>query len=165
MSSKSIPEDLDTFMDRLGLMPSFLRERFHALSAREAMQRGPNGYFAPVEQCWHLADLEREGFGVRIVRLLEERDPFFPDFDGDRIAEEREYAKRSLLEGLVAFEQARATNLSRLRAVRVDQWSRTGQQEGIGLVSLRDIPEQMLEHDAAHRSQIEEWWRARGSRA
>jgi len=165
MSSKSTPEDLGALMDRLGSMPSFLREHFQALSAREATQRGPSGDFAPVEQCWHLADLEREGFGVRITRLLQEKDPFFPDFEGDRIAEERQYAKRSLLEGLAAFEQARAINLSCLRAVRKDQWSRAGQQDGIGLVSLRDIPRQMLEHDAAHRSQIEEWWRARGSRA
>lgn len=47
-------------------MPAFLTERFAPLSAEEARVPGPDGGFSPVEQCWHLADLEREGFGTRI---------------------------------------------------------------------------------------------------
>src|SRR5262245_37131631 len=92
-------------------MGAFLRERFGSLSAEDARSPGPGGAFSPVEQVWHLADLEREGFGLRISRLRDESHPHLPDFDGGTIARERDYRSRSLAEGLAAFEAARAANL------------------------------------------------------
>ena len=151
-----------TLMDGLERMADFVAERFASISAEEAARSGPDEAFAPVEQCWHLADLEREGFGARIRRLLEEEDPFLPDFDGARLAREREYRSRSLEEGLSAFRNERAANLARLRAVEREQWTRAGRQEGVGRVALCDLPSMMAEHDAAHRAEIEAWGRARG---
>jgi hypothetical protein len=146
-------------------MPEFLAERFGALSAEEAATPGPDGSFAPVEQCWHLADLEREGYGVRIARLLGEQSPALPDFDGARVAEERRYRTLSLAAGLRAFASARRANLDALDAVGDDQWSRAGTQEGVGAVMLCDVPAMMAEHDASHRAEIEAWARARSGRA
>jgi len=75
-------------MRSLSAMPEYLYEQFDALSAEDA--RCPTRRaFSPVEQVWHLADLEREGFSVRIRRLRDEQAPRLPDFDGDRIARER----------------------------------------------------------------------------
>ena len=45
---------------------------------------------------WHLCDLEREGFGVRIRRLRDETTPHPPDFDGTRVAQQRDYRALSL---------------------------------------------------------------------
>ena len=39
-------------------MPRFLIETFGDLSGEAARRGGPDGTFSPVEQCWHLADLE-----------------------------------------------------------------------------------------------------------
>jgi hypothetical protein len=149
-------------MDGLEAMPGFLAERFASLSADEALHPGPDDAFSPVEQAWHLADLEREGFGIRIRRLLEEEDPFLPDFDGARLARERQYRSRSLAEGLAAFRSGREANLAALRRVEGDQWARAGTQEGVGRVALCDLPSMMAEHDEAHRAEIEAWGRARG---
>jgi hypothetical protein len=143
-------------------MPAFLEGALGALSADEAALRGPNGTFSPVEQCWHLADLEREGYGARIHRLLTEERPFLPDFEGDRIAEERRYRSLALAEGLRAFREARNATLARLRLVAAPEWDRTGRQEGVGEIALCDIPAMMAEHDAAHRREIEAWKRERG---
>jgi hypothetical protein len=63
------PEGQQQLLDDLASMSSFLAERFGALSEDEARLRDGDA-FSPVEQVWHLADLEREGFGVRIERLL-----------------------------------------------------------------------------------------------
>jgi hypothetical protein len=142
-------------------MPEFLAERFGALTAAEAAEPGPDGLFAPVEQCWHLADLEREGYGARIGRLLAEDAPALPDFDGARLARERAYRTLSLAEGLRAFAAARRANLAALDALSDAQWSRPGTQEGVGPVMLCDVPAMMAEHDAAHRDEIEAWTRAR----
>jgi len=56
-------------LQELDAMPKHLSERFASLPVGEAAVSGPGGGFSPVEQCWHLADLEREGFGVRLRRL------------------------------------------------------------------------------------------------
>ena len=154
-------EERRALMDGLEAMPAFLAERFAALSAEDAARPASDGAFSPVEQCWHLADLEREGFSARIRRLLEEEDPLLPDFDGARIARERQYRSRSLGEGLAAFQNGRAANLALLRTIRSEQWSRSGTQEGVGRVALCDLPAMMAEHDAAHRAEIEAWARDR----
>lgn len=141
----------------LETMPAFLAERLGSLPAEQATVPGPDGAFSPLEQCWHLADLEREGFAVRIRRLLDEDDPSLPDFDGARIARERRYTTRSLGEGIRAFREARAHNLAVLHALRGDQWSRGGTQEGVGRIALCDLPHMMAEHDASHRAEIATW--------
>ena len=153
-------DERQALMARLQAMPGFLAERFASLSTDDAMRPGPDEAFSPVEQCWHLADLEREGFGARIRRLLDEDDPFLPDFDGARLARERDYRSRSLEAGLSAFRAERSANLALLSTVASDQWSRAGRQEGVGRVALCDLPSMMAEHDASHRAEIEAWSQA-----
>ncbi len=145
----------------LQAMPDFLTGSFGDLSAEEARRGGPKGTFSPVEQCWHLADLESEGFGVRIRLLLREERPFLPDFDGARVARERSYGARFLVEGLQAFRSARESNLALLRSVPDEAWSRSGVQEGVGEVRLSDIPRLMHEHDASHKGEIVAWCQLR----
>jgi DinB superfamily len=110
-----------------------------------------------VEQVWHLADLEREGFELRIEKLLHECEPLLADFDGAAIATARHYCSLSLTAGLAAFREARQRNLARLRTVAAEAWTRSGQQQGVGKVSLCDMPSFMSQHDTAHRAEIAAW--------
>ena len=158
------PTDRAALLAELDRMPTFLEAAFAGLSSDEAAAPGPDGTFAPVAQCWHLADLEREGHGTRIRRLLEEAEPDLPDFDGARIARERNYAARSLAAGLAAFRAARGENVIALRALATDAWMRGGTQEGVGPIMLCDVPTMMAEHDAAHRDEIRAWQAARDPR-
>src|SRR5260370_33846040 len=96
----------------LSAMPDYLYEQFDSLTAEDARLPGPGGAFSPVEQVWHLADLEREGFGVRIRRLRDEQAPRLPDFDGARIAREPHYRSLSLLQALERFPLAPNPNLA-----------------------------------------------------
>lgn len=144
-------------MDSLTGMSQFLRQAFGSLPPEQALAPAADGAFSPVEQVWHLADLEREGFGLRIRRLLEETSPHLADFDGTRIAEERNYRARSLAEGLSAFAAARAANLALLRSLAPEAWTRGGTQDGVGPVSLCDIPVSMRQHDESHIAEIREW--------
>jgi hypothetical protein len=143
--------------ESLARMPEELHALFSPLSAEQARERRAGQAFSPVEQVWHLADLEREGFGRRIERLHGESNPHLADFDGDAIAAERDYRSRSLHEGLAAFAAARAANLARLAGISAADWERSGTQEGVGFVSLCDMPSFMSQHDAAHRAEIEAW--------
>jgi hypothetical protein len=153
--------DRETLFAQLAAMPEFLETTLGSLSDKEATAPGPDDSFAPVEQCWHLADLERDGYAVRIEKLLAESSPALADFDGARIAAEREYRKLSLPAGIAAFREARHANLKLLRALGPDQWRRGGTQEGVGAIALCDLAQMMAEHDAGHRQEIDAWLRAR----
>ena len=130
------------------LAPGFAGERARTRPAEDS--------FSFVEHVWHLADLEDEGFGERIRRLLAEDRPELPDFDGARIAAERDYRRRGVAEGLRAFSAARRRNLDALRGLTAAQRARSGRQEGVGPVVLGDLPGMMREHDRSHRGELEE---------
>jgi hypothetical protein len=138
----------------LEAMPGELRAAAAQMDVARWAAPAAAGGFSLVEQAWHLADLEREGYGERIRRLLAEDDPLLADFDGERMARERSYRTKSLAEGLAAFAAARAANVTLLRSLPPRLWGRAGRQEGVGPVALRDIPRMMREHDAAHRGEI-----------
>ena len=148
------PADLAALLDSLELMPHDLRAAAGRMTPQAAGTPPPDGGFSLVEQAWHLADLEREGYGERIRRLLADEDPDLPDFDGARVAAERNYRAKSLEEGLAAFLAARTANLAVLRSVPAPAWDRAGRQEGVGRVTLRDVPRMMREHDDSHRAEI-----------
>jgi hypothetical protein len=146
-------------MSALARMPQWLRDACAGLPADLAATPGTAGAFSALEQVWHLADLEREGFGLRIRRLQQEHNPQLSDFDGTRIARERNYRALSLTDGLRAFATARAENLATLAAVPAADWDRAGTQEGVGPVALCDMPLFLHQHDASHVAEIHAWRR------
>jgi hypothetical protein len=147
-------EDL---MGSLAATPRILHESFDGLSPEASRLPGPGGAFSPVEQVWHLADLEQEGFGRRIQRLQAESNPSLPDFDGAGMAQERNYLSLSLSAGLATFETSRRANLACLQSLTEEAWSRSGTQEGVGPVALCDIPVFMQQHDRSHITEIRAW--------
>lgn len=148
------PGDVREILAELEAMPNELRDAARRIGPARWNTPPPEGGFCLVEQAWHLADLERDGYGERIRRLLAEDDPLLADFDGARVARERSYRTRSLEEGLAAFAAARRANLALLRSLEPRSWDRAGRQEGLGPVVLHDIPRMMREHDAVHRDEI-----------
>ena len=101
-----------------------------ALSPAEARRRPAAGGFSLVENVWHLADLEREGFGLRIRRILSESNPALLNFDGDRMARERSYQERDVDRGIVLFARARGQNLEALRSSRAPTGSARALRRG-----------------------------------
>jgi hypothetical protein len=150
-------DERDALLAELESMPGYLDRTLAGLPASAAARPAPDGGFSPVEHCWHLADLEAEGYAARIRLLLAEERPFLPDFDGARLARERSYRTRSLAAGLAAFRAARLATLTLLRSVPDEAWQRAGNQENVGEVRLADIPRLMREHDAAHRAELAAW--------
>jgi hypothetical protein len=145
------------FLAELASMADFLKLSFASLSASERRRNGSDGSFSPIEQVWHLADLEQQGFAERIRRLQQEAHPQLEDFAGARIAREGQYKNRSWELGITAFRDTRDANLECLRGLSNEQWLRRGTQQGVGPVTLCDMPSLMAEHDAAHRGEITQW--------
>lgn len=149
-------------LDALGRFPDILQRVVDATPRELWRRRAANGEFALVENAHHLADLEEEGFGARIERLLSDREPFLPDFAGDVIAEQRRYLELDMQPALDRFRTARDGNRLRLLSVQPEEWSRTGTQEHVGVVTLSSIPHAMLSHDTAHARQIADLLRELG---
>jgi hypothetical protein len=149
------PIDRDGLLAALAGVPAFLERALARVCAAD-LRRGPRaGGFSLVEHVWHMADLEREGYGERIRRILAEQDPELPDFEGDRIARERRYGERDAHEGLQLFSAARALNVGALRRAASADRARGATQAGVGRITLADVPRMMDEHDTSHRAEIE----------
>jgi len=136
-------------------MPAVVVEAARGLPGSAVADRPVAGGFAMIEHVWHLADLETDAYEVRIRRLREEDGPELPGFDGEAVAAKRKYRALRLRDGLEKFAEARERNLAALGALAGDAWERAGVQEGVGKVTLRDIPRMMHEHDLSHRREIE----------
>jgi hypothetical protein len=146
--------DFETLLLTLESTPALVARAAASLSPAEARVRPASGGFSFVENVWHLADLEREGYGTRIRRILGEENPALSNFDGERIARERGYQDRDVERGLALFTRARQANLENLSALSAADWKRSGLQEGIGRIELADLPRMMAEHDRAHEAEI-----------
>ena len=146
--------ELETLLLTLESTPVLMARAARGLSPSDARRRPAAGGFSLTENVWHLADLEREGFGVRIRRIRCEDEPTLSNFDGDRIARERSYQSRDVEAGLQAFTASRRRNVETLRSLTAADWNRGGFQDGVGSLSLADIPRKMAEHDRSHTSDV-----------
>ena len=142
------------FEDELRRMPAVVVEAARGLPGTAVADRPAAGGFAMVEHVWHLADLETDAYEVRIRRILDEDEPELPNFDGEAVAAKRKYRALRLRDGIKKFAAARERTLAALRSIEDGQWQRAGIQEGVGRVTLRDIPRMMHEHDLMHRQEI-----------
>ena len=101
----------------------------------------------------HLRDTEREGFSVRIRRVLEEDEPFLEDFPGGVWAA-RWQPSGPMTETLAEYLVASRETDARLCGVADAAWSRAGAHPSFGRLTLTGWLERMHFHLADHLSQI-----------
>ena len=142
-------------IDRLAAMPQTVRELVTRRSAEDLSRKPESGDFSLRENVLHLRDIDLEGFEQRVLRILAEENPFLPDVDGAKLAAERDYNAQPLAPALEAFAASRARSIARLRAASEGDFERTGEMEGVGRVTLRELLQRWLEHDAGHIKEME----------
>ena len=116
-------------------------------------RRSSTGLFAPVEQAWHIADLEVEGYGARIEQLLRADRPHFQDFKGEEIAAQRRYIELDLEAGCRVRSRVRRTS----RVCACDgrhMHTAPRRKASTAEVTLERIAGMMAQHDASHASEI-----------
>lgn len=143
-------------MHDLASFPSVVRQLIESAPPELLTRKPANGGLALIENAWHLADIEVEGYGVRLRRLLAEESPSLPDFRGDVIAADRDYLHLPLEPALQRFERARAENIALIEAASEAQKQRGGEQEGVGRVTFARVVEMMAEHDRSHAAELAE---------
>jgi hypothetical protein len=133
----------------LSVSPVHLRPLLTRRPERVLRTAPPSGGFAPIEDAWHLRDIEVDGRSPRIRRTLAEDSPFLTCIDGERPAAERRCLERALRAARDEFAQFREATLGVLVTLSEDAWSRHAvfQEQSI---SLRELVVAMAEHDESH---------------
>lgn len=149
------PEIAQTLM-ALMVFPADVSGRVRDLSDDALRFKPTAADFCFTEHACHLRDLEREGYAVRINRILGEDHPVLSDFDGTRVAAERDYQSQDFLTATLEFTKARLSNVEKLCSLAAEHFQRTGEFEGTGPITLEQLLGMMREHDETHRQEIAE---------
>lgn len=141
-------------IELLQAMPAFLEAAVDGASAqRLRMRPGPDD-FSLLEQACHLRDLEREGYLVRVRRMLAEKRPQLASFDGAAVARERDYLSQDARIAAQEFSVARRELYGLLAPLTGDDMRREAIFEGRP-IRLGDLLGMIVEHDRGHRAEIE----------
>jgi len=146
-------KDIIAFLEETPEVVRRLREGFEG---DELRARADDGSFSLVEQVCHLRDSERDAYGARIEKILNEESPSLADVDGPALAAERRYNEQQFDVGLEEFSEARRRNASALRGLTDEQLERRGILEGTGEITLARLVSMMREHDAEHFRELKE---------
>ncbi len=151
MNDQTAAELIETLSQSPREIASLLRE----LPAQSLTLKPSDDEFSILENVCHLRDLEVEGYAPRINSILNEANPQLLDFDGARVALERDYNRQDVVAALNAFGNARAQNVARLRTVDGEQLKRTGELQGVGQITLARLLQMMWEHDEGHLEDLQ----------
>ncbi|HEY2630360.1 MAG TPA: DinB family protein [Usitatibacter sp.] len=145
---------MNELLDRIARMPRFLSDAIESADPEDAPVPGTEDGFSLREQACHLRDLEREGYHVRVRRILAEDVPDLAGFDGGTIAKERNYRAQDGRAAARDFAAARAELVATLSRATPEQLAREATLFG-KRITLADLVAMIDEHDQGHRAEIE----------
>jgi hypothetical protein len=144
-------QDVVSFLEET---PRHIRQFAAEMAEQDLRWKPSSDEFSVVEQVCHLRDLEREGYSARIRKMLAENQPKLPDFDGGRIAKERDYNKQDFESAYQEFARAREDNVRVMNTLSPEQLNRSGVLEGVGTITVERLFQLMREHDQSHRKEL-----------
>ncbi|HEX7402728.1 MAG TPA: DinB family protein [Usitatibacter sp.] len=146
---------LQQAIERLAKMPAFLSAAVEAADPGELVFRPGEDGFSLTEQACHLRDLEREGYLVRVTRMLAESAPALEGFDGTAVAKARDYLSQDARAAAREFAAARRELIALLAPLGDSQLAREAVFGG-ERITLADLVAMVIDHDRSHRDEIEE---------
>jgi Rad3-related DNA helicase len=102
----------------------------------------------------HLADSELVG-ADRIRRVIAEDNPTLIGFDQDAWATRLDYSRRKLSQAVETFRRIRGENYELLKSQPEESWSRTGNHNESGQLTLLQLLRGYAEHAESHAKQIQ----------
>jgi uncharacterized damage-inducible protein DinB len=109
--------------------------------------------WAPKEVVCHLRDVE-EFFMHRFQTIAATHEPPLVAADPLRWAEDRQYIRNDATEAARAFRRRREECLAHLRGLSDAQWTRAGLHPTYGRMTVEDVANLMVWHDANHLEQL-----------
>ena len=142
-------------LQALETFPDAVRGYMQQVEGGEMFRQPGSGEFAMSEHLCHLRDYEIEGCQQRIARILSEEVPTLHDYEGARLAIEREYLKQDPARAAMEFRDARRATLALLGTLNDEQLSRRARFASAGEITVRDLVAMVAKHDATHREELD----------
>ena len=144
----------DRFMMGMRRTRAVLDGMLNGVSQEKALRMtdGPDGWCV-VEIVCHLRDFE-EIFHNRVVMMLEQDNPTFPNIDQVALAAEGNYKGQSLDAALKALTDRRRKHLDLLSGLTDAQWQRPGIHPRQGPTNVLERTAHVVMHDLDHLDQI-----------
>ena len=150
----SRPGEWARTIERIAAMPAFLEAAIHEAGDENLGARPSDDEFSLTEHACHLRDLEREGYLVRVRRILAEDSPELEGFDGTAVARDRDYPAQDPRAAARDFAAARRELLALLLNLEAEAYRREASFGG-RRITLADLVTLIDAHDGEHRAEIE----------
>jgi DinB family protein len=147
-------EELHTLIEELRRTPARAEALMARIPGEKQTERPRPDAFSARENIHHLRDVEAEGYSVRLLRLLDEKEPELKDLEGANLARERQYNERPHDSALKELSRLRAANVERLLRLTPEDLARTGSWENVGPVTLGRVLEMWRDHDRGHLDEL-----------
>lgn len=141
-------------IDLLEQTPNRVRALIEGRSEEDLSFKPSPNEFSLRENVLYLRDIDVEGYEVRIVRMLSESGPSFPDLDGARLARERNYNVQPVAPALEDFAASRARSIERVRVASPADFKRIGELVGVRHFTLQMLLEHWTRHDSEHLAEM-----------
>jgi hypothetical protein len=138
----------------LSATSTILAAQFAAWPKALLAWRPAPGEWCALEVVGHLVETEERGFAGRIRALLAEARPRFSAWDPDAVARARRDAERDPAALLAEFTGRRAQSVALVETLTAADFDRGGDHPEVGLLTVRDLLNEWVHHDANHLRQI-----------
>lgn len=147
-------------IETLAATPETLTGLLRGIDEAQARSaKGGDENWSVIEVLCHLRDAEEIGLG-RMQAMRDEVYPSIPGWDQNILALEKKYAEADLAPALADFVATRARYVAALKALKPEQWDRTGQHNETGDITILTHALHRSYHDAIHCAQIARQLRA-----
>jgi len=140
-------------VEPLRALPAMLAAELKDVSEADATRRPAPDAWCIKEIVGHLRDAA-EVYHKRLYMMATQTDPILEPYDQDAFARDHRYMERGVGEMLEELRAFRAQTVQLLTTLVNWNWARTGQHLESGRMSIRQIVEHMVEHEAAHLDEI-----------
>ena len=122
----------------------------------------PAEEFSALATVCHLRDIERDGYHVRLRRVIHEELPDLASVDGFWLERERRYAEDSLERALADFRAARSETLELVGGWSAQDLARKATFAEYGMLTAAGLLHLLSSHDLQHLAGLR-WLLARAS--
>jgi uncharacterized damage-inducible protein DinB len=140
-------------VESLRTLPEDLAIELKGITEKEATYRPSSDQWCIREITGHLR-YAAEVYHKRIYMMSTQTDPILEPYDPDVAAAEQGYMQRDLAEMQSELREWREDTVNLLTTLVNWNWARTGQHLEDGRMSIRQIVEHMIDHEAEHLADI-----------
>jgi hypothetical protein len=140
-------------VEPLRATPKRLEAAIRDLRPQELQARPAGGGWCIQEIVGHLRDTA-EVEHKRLYMISTQTDPVLEPYDQDALARDNAYLERDIAVMLRELREVRTDTVELLTSLVNWNWARTGQHLEFGRRSIRQVVEEMIDHEANHLRDI-----------